>query len=118
MKRMATFVFIALIMTFSCSRKQEIPPNIFPVQKMKLIVWDLEIAEQTASEKFVLQKDSLRMEATSLYQQVFAKYKTNKATFYKSMSYYETHPDVLTILLDSVNTYGSRQRTEAYKKAY
>ncbi len=117
MKKIVSLLFF-IVFFLSCSHKDEIPPDIFSINTMKKVVWDLEVAEQTASEKFIMQKDSLQMEATSLYQQVFAKYKTNKATFYKSMSYYEAHPDVLKVLFDSVNNYGTRQKAEAYKKLY
>ena len=83
-----------------------------------MMVWDLEVAEQTASERFLMKHDSLRMEATSRYLQVFQKYKTDKTGFYKSMDYYETHPDVLKTLFDSVSAYGTRKRTEIYKNKY
>lgn len=94
------------------------PPGILPVNKMKVIVWDMEKADQQASDRFLLYKDSLRMEATSLYQQVFAKHKTSKADFYKSFSFYESNPELLKTLFDSVTEYGSRQKTNLYKKAF
>ena len=78
----------------------------------------MEMADQTATEKFPLAKDSLRMEATSLYQQVFLKYKTDKKTFYNSFTYYEAHPVLLKTLLDSAGNYGARQKQSLYKKTY
>ncbi len=110
--------FFLMLMLISCSEKEKMPPDIFPLNKMKEMVWDMEIAEQTAAEKFLQQKDSLRMETTSLYGQVLAKHKTGKKAFYKSMCYYESHPTLLKILFDSVSSYGNRQKGEAYKKAY
>ncbi len=117
MKYLLFIIFVALLFS-SCADKNKMPPNIFPVNKMKQLVWDMEVADQSASEKFLLQKDSQRMEATSLYQQVFTKYKTNKKAFYNSFSYYETHPDQMKVLLDSVSNYGSRQKENVYKKAF
>ncbi|MDQ2753874.1 MAG: DUF4296 domain-containing protein [Bacteroidota bacterium] len=116
MKKKLTFVFA--LFCLSCSNKDKLPPDVFPMNKMKMMVWDLEVAEQTASERFLMKNDSLRMESTSLYLQVFQKYKTDKAGFYKSMKYYETHPDILKILLDSASAYGTRKRTDAYKNKY
>ena len=117
MKHLLSFAILMLLLVSSCSRKSKLPPDVFPVDKMKAIVWDMEVADQKASEKFLTQKDSLRMEATSLYQQVLVKYKTDRATFYKSFSYYETHPDLLKVLFDSVSNYGNRQKTAVFKKA-
>ncbi len=82
------------------------------------MVWDMEMADQKAAERFPEKKDSLRMEATSLYQQVFTKHKTDKKTFYKSFAYYESHPALLKILFDSVSNYSSRQKSALYKKTY
>ena len=115
---MLSSVIFLLLFLSSCSHKEKMPPDIFPMNKMKLLVWDMEMADQKASEQFLLQKDSMRMEATSLYQQVFAKYKTDKRTFYKSFSYYESHPELLKVLFDSISNYSSRQKSALYKKEY
>lgn len=109
---------IALLLLFvSCSEEDALPATIFPVNKMKMIVWDMEMADQTATDRFLLNKDSLRMEATSLYQGVFKKYKTNKKEFYNSFGYYEAHPVMLKVLFDSVSNYGNRQKTIYYNKS-
>ena len=115
MKYFLLAVFV-LLLSGSCSHKEKLPPDIFPVDKMKIIVWEMEVADQVASEHFLMQKDSLRMESTSLYQQVFTKQKTDKKTFYKSFSFYEAHPELLKILFDSVNNYGGRQKNAIFKK--
>ena len=111
-------VVSAVFLLLSCSKKNELPPGIFPVNSMKKIVWDLEYSGQLASNKFPARKDSLRMESTALYEQVFAKYKTDKNAFYNSFAYYESHPELLKILFDSVSKYGSRQKENFYKRAY
>ena len=117
MKCFLPLVFTVFLM-FSCSKKESLPPGVFPVNTMKMMVWDLEYAGQKASDHFPLQKDSLRMESTSLYGQVFAKYKTDKKTFYNSFAYYESHPILLKVLFDSVAKYGGRQKEIFYKKSY
>ena len=107
-----------LLSVLSCADKNKLPPDVIPVNKMKIIVWELEIAEATASDKFLLQKDSLRMASTSLYQQVFANYKTDKKSFYNSFTFYEQHPDLMKVLFDSVTSYGNRKKNAAFKKMY
>ncbi len=116
MKQWLSFVFA--LFCLSCSNKDKLPPDVFPMNKMKMMVWDLEVAEQTATARFLMKPDSLRMDATSLYLQVFQKYKTDKAGFYKSMNYYQAHPDILQTLFDSVAAYGTRKRTDLYKNRY
>ena len=116
--RVFFLLLAAMFICYSCRHKPELPPDIIPLNRMKMLVWDMEMANQNAADKFMEQKDSQRMEATSLYQQVFMKHKTNKADFYKSFTYYESHPDILKVLFDSVGDYGNRQKTAAYKKVY
>lgn len=114
----AFFLLFIVFLICGCGHKPQMPPDIIPLNRMKVIVWDMEMTDQKAADKFMEQKDSLRMEATSLYQQVFAKHKTGKSDFYKSFTYYEAHPEILKVLFDSVSEYGNRQKTAAYKKAY
>lgn len=111
-------IFFTLCVLFSCKGKKQLPPDVIPLNKMKVIVWEMEVADQQASDRYFLSKDSTRMEATSLYQQVFAKHKTGKADFYKSFTYYESNPDIMKVLFDSVSEYGNRQKAAAYKRNY
>jgi len=111
-------IAVAFLFFLSCTDNKALPADIFPVSKMKVIVWDMEIADQTAINKYTYKKDSLRMEATGLYQQVFARHKTDKKTFYKSLAYYQSYPDLMKVLFDSVTSYGTRQKNSAYKRAY
>ena len=84
--------FTCLLSILSCADKNKLPPDVIPVNKMKIIVWELEIAEATAADKFLLQKDSLRMASTSLYQQVFANYKTDKNHFITALLFMSNIP--------------------------
>ena len=115
-KRVIFLSFLCSLL--SCSDKEEVPADVFAIDKMKVIVWELAIADQTAANNFLMQKDSLQMEATSLYRQVFAKHRINRKTFYKNFSYYESHPQLLKALFDSVSSYGNRQKMNAYQKSF
>ena len=88
-----------------------------PVNKMKVIIWDMSLADIMASEKYVINKDSQRIMVTGLYQKIFSLHKINKANFYKSYTYYEAHPLVMQQLFDSVNAYGLRQKATVYQKS-
>jgi hypothetical protein len=114
MKKYLAIIFILLLT--SCSAGDKVPKDVLPVNKMKAIIWDMSLAENMASEKYVINKDSQRIMVTGLYQKIFNLHKIDKTSFYKSYAYYEAHPKVLQELFDSVNAYGLRQKTKVYQK--
>jgi hypothetical protein len=114
--RKLTF-FICIILLSSCAEKEELPPGVLPLDKMKLVIWDMSLADNMASEKYVVDRDSQRMMATGLYQKVFNLHKVDKATFYKSYAYYEARPLMLQTLFDSVSAYGTRQKAKSFQKS-
>jgi hypothetical protein len=114
MKRLIIILFV--LQLTSCSSADKMPKDVFPLNKMKVIIWDMSLADNLASEKYVINKDSQRIMATGLYQKIFRLYKIDKNSFYKSYTYYEAHPQILKELFDSVNAYGMRQKTKIYQK--
>lgn len=108
-------VFLLLILLISCSSADEMPKEVLPVSKMQPVIWDMSLADNLASEKYTLNRDSQRRMATGLYQKIFRLHNINKAAFYKSYAYYEAHPVILQTLFDSVSTYGMRQKAKAYQ---
>ena len=115
MKKLLVFIYILLLT--SCSSGDEMPKDVLPVSKMKTIIWDMTLADNVASDKYLINKDSQRIMVTGLYQKIFKLHKTDKANFYKSYGYYEAHPKVLQVLFDSVNAYGLRQKAKVYQKS-
>jgi hypothetical protein len=113
---MKQFAFILLLLLTACSQENEMPKDVLPVSKMKMVIWDMSLADNMATDKYMLNKDSQRIMATGLYQKVFSLHKINKATFYKSFAYYEAHPTALQTLFDSVNAYGMREKANLYQK--
>src|SRR4051794_37538268 len=110
------FVFIFILLLTSCSSGNEMPKDVLPIDRMKIIIWDMSLADNMASEKYMINKDSQRIMVTGLYQKVFKLHKIDKTNFYKSYAYYESHPTVMQVLFDSVNAYGIRQKTKVYQK--
>ena len=111
-------VFICLSFLGACSNSAEMPKEVLPVSKMKLVVWDMSLADNLASEKYILNKDSQRIMVTGLYQKIFNLHKISKTVFYNSYAYYEMHPVVLQTLFDSVSAYGERQKGKAFQKIH
>jgi uncharacterized protein YcfL len=113
MKKIIASLFLVLLI--SCSAEDKIPKDVLPVSKMQPVIWDMSLADNLASEKYTLNRDSQRMMVTGLYQKIFRLHKINKAAFYKSYAYYEAHPVILQTLFDSVSAYGTRQKAKAYQ---
>jgi hypothetical protein len=104
-------LFIFLLFFIACSNRNEIPDNVLPPEKMKPVLWDMILADQ-----YILSKDpnedSLKSEAIIKFEDVFAKHKIDKESFYNSLRYYEEHPDLLKVLMDSAAAYGTRARND------
>jgi hypothetical protein len=105
MKKLNYFL-ILLFFLASCTSK-----NI-PLNKMKVIVWDMACADELYIEK--MHKDSTlikKKENIRLYEQVFLVHKISKDQFYSSYKFYQEHADQYKTLIDSVQAYGMRQRS-------
>lgn len=85
--------------------------KIIPLQKMKLVLWDITLADEYA--KIKLQQNALvfiKKENLSLYNKVFSLHQVSKDEFYESYTYYQSHPIEMKTLLDSLAAYGIRKR--------
>jgi len=101
--RLLLLSFVLLTGIAGCNRKEGIPSDILPQDKMQAILSDIMRADQflndyVLSKDSSLNKDSARIE---FYKQVFNIHKTSKSNFQKSFSYYKLHPARLKVLLDS-----------------
>ena len=99
---MKVFFAIALIFIFSCASKTAVPDGILPVAKMTNLMWDVMGADALVSQKYPL--DSTKRFDTSviLYQQITKAHGTTQAQFKKSLQFYESRPDLLQIILDTL----------------
>lgn len=104
-------LFIFFLFFIACSSPNKIPETVLSPEKMKPVLWDIILADQ-----YILSKDpnedSLKSKAIIKFEEVFAKHRINKETFYNSFRYYEEHPDLLKVLMDSVAAYGARERND------
>lgn len=105
MKRFAIIVLIV----FVCCKKKSSGNNILQIEDMKTVMWDMSTADEWFNQ--IPPTDSLhktRSQNILLYEQVFASHNITKKQFYNSYQYYQTRPDKMKILLDSVSAYGER----------
>lgn len=109
MKKIGIVLFLAGLLA-ACGG--EVPRGVIPPEKMKLLMWDLLKADELASEtvgysSFGKARDSM---CEILYQKVFLIHKTDKETFARSLKFYQGNPDISKKMLDSVISYGEREK--------
>lgn len=105
--RKRSFLFIVSIAFMCCKSK----PKAIKIPQMKLIVWDMLTADEWM--KLAVSKDALvqfKKENIRYYNKIFALHKVSKEDFYSSFTFYQTHPNEMKILLDSLVAYGIRKR--------
>lgn len=103
---MRTFLLIVFSILFitGCKRKDAVPGNVLPQNKMQAVLWDMMRADQFLSD-YVLNKDtSLKRltESIKLYQQVLAINGVTKEKFERSFAFYKSHPVLLKVIMDSI----------------
>lgn len=99
------FSIIIVFIFAACSQKNRIPAGILPQQKVRFIMWDLMRADEYING--LLMKNSsldLQTERFSLYEQIFRLHNTSRESFKKSLSFYQSRPDLLKVISDSLRT--------------
>jgi Domain of unknown function (DUF4296) len=99
-KLFSPLLFIFII---SCVQDKKIPEGIILQNNMRKIMWDMMRADAYVSE-FIL-KDSTKSklkESSILYEQIFKLHNVTLNDFRKSISFYETRPDLLKTITDSL----------------
>jgi hypothetical protein len=102
---MRSVIIISLISLFfaGCSQKNKIPAGILPQQKMRLIIWDLLRADEYINSFMANNnKVDLKTERFVLYEQVFKLHAVDQKKFQKSLSFYQTRPDLFKVIADSL----------------
>ncbi len=100
---MRIIISILVISFFSaCINKNKIPGDVLPQQKMRVVMWDLMRADEFVNN-YILKDSTLnsKSESAKLYEQVFQMHRTSQAEFKKSLSFYQSRPDLLKAVTDS-----------------
>lgn len=116
---MKLIFFFCLLFIFSCSAKQEIPKDILPQVKMEAVLWDILRADEFVSN--FGRKDTTRTakdKSIYLYEEVFRIHKTNKSQFEKSVDFYNLHPDLFKMIVDSLEKRKGTVSNEYYKPSH
>jgi hypothetical protein len=100
----------------ACSDRSSIPSDIIPPDSMQKIMKDVIIAGEYSAQYIV--KDSLKPDkikaSEDLMETVFKIHHTTREEFKKSLSFYESRPDLNKIIFDSLAADANRHRAELY----
>ena len=107
--------FLIFFAFSACTPEEKrIPKDILPVDKMKLIVWDM--AQASAYASYLKDRDtSVKTINTAYMAEVLKLHNISKTDFFKSFNFYQAHPVLNKQLFDSVSAYAQRQKNELYK---
>jgi hypothetical protein len=103
MRRILSLLIIFSIS--SCIHDNKIPNGILSQDQMRKIMWDMMRADAYVAD-FVM-KDSTwdkKTESIILYEKIFAIHAVTKETFQKSIVFYESRPDLLKTITDSLRS--------------
>jgi Domain of unknown function (DUF4296) len=116
MNRFFPAIFSLLIILNSCSKKNTVPKDVLPPEKMEDVLWDMSLADEFVVN-YVMKDSALNKkdESTKRYQQIFAIHKTNPDDFKKSLRFYEDHPLLFKPILDSLSARQQPSLADQYK---
>jgi len=111
-------ILIIVIITFliGCKSNSE-PKDLLPPSKMENVLTDILLAESFAESYLTI--DTTR-KLKEFYDQelnkVIAVHKISQKQLRSSMEYYKSRPEILKVILDSVNNKAIREKDKVYKE--
>ena len=100
-------IFLAcfsLFLILACSRKEKIPADILPPQKMQSLLWDM-IGAGEYITTFVAVQDSVdkELESLKLYEEVLRMHNITRDQFKKSFAWYRSQPVLMKTMIDTLS---------------
>jgi Domain of unknown function (DUF4296) len=115
----AFFILLLMLIITSCSPKNRIPQDVLQQPQMQAVLWDVLRADEFVMN--YVKSDSMhnkKDESTKLYEEVFRIHKTNRGQFKKSIDFYNGHPDLLKVILDSLENRKNTILQDVYTKPF
>ncbi len=118
--KLTSLLLLLFVLAFALpSCRSGHPKYVIGMDSMKVYMWDMMRADEYYLE--IIAKDTSaakRKENIRLYEQVFAIHKITKGKFDSSFRYYEAHPIAFKILIDSLDAYALREKSNMYNRQY
>jgi hypothetical protein len=100
-----SFLILILSVLVACKRKEVMQKEVLGLKKMKIVMYDLILAESLQEIRPV----DYPLGDISLRDHVLKSHGLNKTSFQKSLDYYQQHPQLYKQLADSLAAYSSTQ---------
>jgi hypothetical protein len=116
---MRTAVFLSLFLFFTaCTNPERVPADVISKDSMQNILWDIFQADQFSTQYLVRDsaKLNVKTETMKLYEEVFRIHHISRAEFEKSYRFYLEHPNIASVMFDSLSAMAIRLRTQAYSR--
>lgn len=98
-----TLLGLLLVTIFACNDNKEVPKDILSKDKMRSVMWDMLRTDEWVSYEHTQDTTVDRYKRSlELYQKVFQINGVTASQFKKSFQYYQTRPDLLKPLFDSL----------------
>lgn len=96
-------VIVLLFFLAGCINNNDISSKIIPLPRMKSVMWDFLLADGIVSYNINIDSSiAASNKRFVLYKSVLNKHKISKDQFERSLKYYQSRPDLVKTLLDSL----------------
>src|SRR5215213_6253512 len=100
---MKRVVAVSLLFLLSCRSKTAVPEGIIPVKEMTNLMWDLAVADALVNHRYPAYGEAKKLDTSMvLYQQIAKAHGTTQQQLKRSFQFYEGRPDLLQIIIDSL----------------
>jgi hypothetical protein len=113
------YLLIIILLVFACTKKDKIPGDVIPQQKMEKVLWDMILADRFAAQFLVKDSSKINLKAKTfeLYEQVFQINGISRENFISSFKFYMSRPDISKIMFDSISVRANRMKPEVFNRA-
>lgn len=115
-------IFVLCLCFSACMDRNVVPSGIIQPDSMRVILKDVIMVDQYALQylfKDSVKKDSshrnVKLEIRQLYETVFKLHTVTRDEFRKSLDFYDSRPDLIKTMFDSLAAYETRHRNDLYK---
>ncbi len=101
---MKPFLSLCLLFLLACGKKTNVPKDVLPPPQMTDVLWDMMLADELVANNLPVDTGTVRFDTSIIiYSQIAEAHNTTQAQFKKSLDYYKTRPDLMKVILDTLN---------------
>lgn len=98
-------IFIPAVFILACSDKNKLPAGVMAGPKMQAVMWDM-IRAGDFLNNYVFYKDAnidKTAESQKWNEKIFQMHKITRSEFDISYAYYQQHPQLMKVIMDSIS---------------